>query len=672
MLDFPTKARGGEESPETLSPVAAPAGASTVIVGSGPVGMRAAQDILRREPDRRVVIFGEERWRPYNRVLLTPLFAGETRLEGIYSAWRPGPENPNARLINRRIAAIDREGRRVVDEFGEARPFETLVLATGSRPHIPNIAGIEHRHVYTFRDLDDVQRLLSHLPRCRRAVVIGGGLLGLEAARGLRRRGVTTVVVEHERWLMFHQLDEEAGALLAGRIRATGVEVRTGVGIRAIVADDAIASVRLNDGQEIACDTVVVCAGIRPGIDLAIEAGLPVGRGITVNDNMQTADPAIYAVGECAEHRGRVFGLVAPGLEQAGVAAHHILGGTGRYEGSIAATKLKVVGVPVFSMGKVRDEGDEPWFRRMAFDDPEHGSCRRVLLSRGRLIGALAVGDWQEINRLQEAISRRRRLWPWQIRRFRRTGRLWPEQKARSVAAWPETATVCNCTGVTRGALSGAVAAGNATVAALQAATGASTVCGSCRPLLAELVGAAGEPAAAPRGAGWLLWFSVIGLVTALAVLLGTPPAYRTTVQEALAIDLLWTDKLYKQISGFTLLGLGLLAILLSLRKRVRKIAFGDFATWRVIHTVLGVGTLAVLLAHTGLHLGEHLNRFLMASFLAVALLGAASGGITALENRLGARTGAKARGLVTWLHILACWPLPVLLGFHIFSVYYF
>jgi nitrite reductase (NADH) large subunit len=648
-----------------------PAAPPVVIVGAGPAGMRAAQDILRSDPHRAVTIFGEERWQPYNRVLLTPLFAGETTVDGVYAPWRPDAGSPTVRLVNRRIVSVDRVRRRVADEYGEAHPFKTLILATGSRPHIPNIAGIDRRNVYTFRDLDDVQRLLAHVPRCRRTVVIGGGLLGLEAARGLYRRGVSTVVIEHERWLMFHQLDPAAGDLLAARIRATGVEVLTGVGVREVVAGDRIRAIRLTDGREVACDTVVVCAGIRPNVELAAGAGLPVGRGISVDDNMQTADPAIYAVGECAEHRGRIFGLVAPGLEQAGVAAHHILGGSARYEGSMAATKLKVVGVPVFSIGMVKDAEDEPWYRRAVFTQADENAYRRVLLSRGRLIGAMAVGDWPEINRLQEAVTRRRRVMPWQLRRFRRCGRLWPETDAGAVQAWPETATVCNCTGVTRGVLSSAVASGCDSIAALQAATGASTVCGSCRSLLAELVGA-GEAPTPPRGARWLLWCSGLGLLVVLAVLFGTPPAYRTSVQEALPIDLLWTDKLYKQISGFTLVGLGMLAILLSARKRVRWVRFGDYASWRVLHAALGAGTLAVLLAHTGLHLGEHLNRMLMASFLAVALMGAASGGITALECRLGAGSGARARRVVTWLHILACWPLPVLLGFHIFSVYYF
>jgi nitrite reductase (NADH) large subunit len=653
------------------APVADAFTAPIIVVGAGPAGMKLVRDLRRQAPDRPILIFGEERWAPYNRVLLTPLFAGETPVSDIYLSWSQTDQAPHVRLIHRRIIAIDCETRTVADAAGRTHAYAKLVIATGSRPHIPAPLSVQHRHIFTFRDINDAERLLAHWPRCRKALVVGGGLLGLEAARGLHRRGVDTTVVEHGRWLMPQQLDSIGGGLLAERLTAIGLTVLTGVGVREVIAGDEITGVRLTDGRDVPCDTIVICAGIRPNMEIARDAGIRVGRGIQVDDNMRTSAPNVYAIGECAEHRGRIYGLVAPGLEQAGVAAHHILDGAARYEGSIAATKLKVVGVPVFSMGGPAETAEDPTARSLAYEQQETGVYRRIIRTRGRVTAAIAIGDWPEINRLQEAVTRRRRIMPWQARRFLRTGRLWGDDDADNVAAWPETATICNCTGVTRGTLSAAIAAGARTVEALQAVTNASTVCGSCRPLVAALAGQQAQPSV-PAFARSIIGLSIMAVLIACAVLILPPPGYRQSVQPFFQIDVLWTDGLYKQISGFSLLGLGLLAIILSLRKRVRRMAFGEYGVWRFIHVALGGAAIAALVIHTGLHLGEHLNRYLMLSFLLVVLLGATSGAVIAVERRLGRSGGVRARKLSLWLHIIACWPLPTLLGFHILSVYYF
>jgi len=656
------------DAPAVVADVAV---APIVVIGAGPAGMKLARELRRQAPDQTILIFGEERWAPYNRVLLTPLFAGETAVSDIYLPWSQTDRTPHVHLIHRRVVAIDCEARTVTDAAGITHSYAKLVIATGSRPHIPAPLAVQHRHIFTFRDINDAERLLAHWPRCRKALVVGGGLLGLEAARGLHRRGVETTVVEHGRWLMPQQLDSVGGALLAERLTAIGLTVMTGVGVREVIAGDEITGVRLTDGRDLPCDTIVICAGIRPNLEIARDAGIRVGRGIEVDDNMQTSAPNVYAIGECVEHRGQVYGLVAPGLEQAGVAAHHILDGAARYEGSIAATKLKVVGVPVFSMGGPAAASEDPAMRSLTYAQPETGVYRRIIRRKGRIAAAIAVGDWPEINRLQEAVTHQRRIMPWQARRFVKTGRLWGDDDAANIAAWPETATICNCTGVTRGTLSEAIAAGARTVDALQAVTNASTVCGSCRPLVAALAGQQVKPAA-PAFARSIIALSVLALLVAGAILFLPSPGYRQSVQPAFQIDLLWTDGLYKQISGFTLLGLGLLAILLSLRKRARWMRFGDYGAWRFVHVALGAATITALVVHTGLHLGEHLNRYLMLFFLAVILLGSTSGAVIAIEHRLSRNGGARARKLSLWLHILACWPLPTLLGFHVLSVYYF
>ena len=386
---------------------------------------------------------------------------------------------------------------------------------------------------------------------------------------------------------------------------------------------------------------------------------------------MQTNDPIIYAVGECAEHREHIYGLVAPGLEQAEVAAHTILGGQSRYEGSIAATRLKVVNMPVFSMGVVNEEDSSRELEEVIYENREAGIYRKLVLSRGRVVGAIATGDWNEQGRVQEVISKQRRLWPWQLLRFRRHGFLWPAVEVASVTGWPAGATVCNCTGVTRGQLSQAMINGCETLSAIKSCTGASTVCGSCEPLLAEMLG--NKETRQPVPAGRTLIGLSVGLLLAMLVMLVFGPVpYSHSVDVTIPWDNLWRDNLWKQISGFTLLGLSLLGLLLSLRKRWKRISFGDFAFWRVIHVAIGVAIVLSLLAHTGFRTGSHLNLYLMTGFVALLALGTLAGGVIALEHRLDNVLARRLRSSFIWLHILLFWPIPALLGFHIFKTYYF
>jgi nitrite reductase (NADH) large subunit len=423
----------------------------------------------------------------------------------------------------------------------------------------------------------------------------------------------------------------------------------------------------LRSERVIACDTVLVATGIRPTIELARAAGLHLGRGISVDDRLLTSDPYIYAVGECAEHRKRVYGVVAPGFEQAAVAAHSIAGGKSNYRGSVVATRLKVLNLPVFSVGAVTEE-EMPDFRR-EWRYGEEKVYRKLVTWRGELVGAVVIGACNDVSRLQEAVTRRRRVWPWQMLRFMRSGTLWPEAELGSVATWPATATVCNCTGVTRGAIGAAIANGCATVESVSARTGASSVCGSCRPLLAELVGSP-APTGPVWGSGVLLGSAGVALVAAVMALVLTAP-YPSTVQVAWQWDVLWRDSAWKQASGFTVLGLSAVGLLLSLRKRLRRFAFGEFPLWRVAHALLGALTLIGLAVHTGGRLGANLNFALMISFLGLVAVGAVAGSVIALEHRLGARATSLRRTWL-WSHIVFSWPIPVLLTFHVLKTYYF
>jgi nitrite reductase (NADH) large subunit len=565
------------------------------------------------------------------------------------------------------VANIDRTNRCVRDVTGFTQPYSKLVLATGSHPHVPDIAGIKLPGVYTFRDVRDAHQLLARRVRSRRTVVLGGGLLGLEAARAMQRFNTEVCVIEHYSRLMMRQLDTHAAEDLRKHVETLGIEVVLGDGVKRVLGDARVTGIQLRSELLMDCDTLIIATGISPNTELAIAAGLPIGRGIRVDDSMQTSDPDIYAVGECAEYRKQVYGIVAPGLEQATVAAHVIAGGRARYAGSTVATRLKVVDLPVFSMGPVTEEETPDFARTWTYR--EGATYRKLVTLRGHLIGAVAVGDCPDISRLQEAATRQRNVWPWQLWRFVRTGSLWPEEELGSVVSWPAATTVCNCTGTTRGELGRALNEGCRTTEMLAARTGASTVCGSCRPLLAELAGTSG-PAAPVRGWKTLLGTGGIALPATLALLLAAVP-YAATVQVPWQWDMLWRESFWKQVSGFTVLGFAVLLTVMSLRKRIRCFTLGDFPLWRVAHAVLGALTLVGLAVHTGGRLGSNLNFMLMATFLGVVALGAVAGGVIALEHRLGA--GAlRLRRTWLWSHILIAWPIPVLLVFHVLKSYYF
>lgn len=641
--------------------------APVVIVGAGPVGTRTAQELARRRPGLAVVIYGEEPSEPYNRVRLSAFLVGELDWSSLTRDLVLPPDANIRARYGCAVTAIDRTSRCVRDSTGFVQPYSTLVLATGSRPYVPDIPGARLPGVYTFRDVRDAHRLLARRVRSRRTVVLGGGLLGLEAARAMQRFNTEVCVVEHYTRLMMRQLDVAAAGDLLAHVRALGIEVILGDGVRRIAGDTAVTGVQLRSERILPCDTVLLATGIQPNIELARAAGIHVGRGIRVDDRMVTSDPHIRAVGECAEHRKRVYGFVAPGLEQAAVAAHSITGGEANYRGSLVAARLKVLNLPVFSMGPVTEEERLDLGREWQYR--ADGVYRKIITWRGRLAGAIALGACPELSRLQEGVMRGRRIWPWQLWRFARTGSLWQVEEQGSVLAWPAAAAVCNCTGVTRGQLGEAITDGCRTVEALAGRTGASTVCGSCRPLLAQLAGSV--PAGPERGWKWLLGTGGVALPAALALALLVLIPYAASVQVPWQWDVLWRDGFWKQVSGFTVLGLGALLLLLSLRKRIRRFTLGDFPVWRIAHGLLGAVTLVALAAHTGGRMGSNLNFALISSFLGVIAVGAVAGGTIALEHRLG--TGAaRLRRTWTWTHILLFWPIPMLLALHVFKTYYY
>lgn len=295
---------------------------------------------------------------------------------------------------------------------------------------------------------------------------------------------------------------------------------------------------------------------------------------------------------------------------------------------------------------------------------------RRINVYRGQIIGIIALGEWTEIIKLREHVKKGKLFFPWQLYRFSKTGNIWGEDALDAVNSWPAETIICSCNGITRGQLTKNIASGCASVKALADKTGASTVCGSCKPLLVNMLGNVKlEPVRAYKP---LYYGSVIFIVMALIAWLFPAIPYNSSVQVSWRWDELWTTTLFKQISGFTLLGISAIVLILSLRKRINWIKWGDFALWRLVHALLGGGAIFVLLIHTGFRLGDNLNFMLMMCFSGLILVGAILGSVIAMEHKFDASLVKQVRSLGAWLHILLFWPIPVLLGFHIFKTYYF
>ncbi|NPU92700.1 MAG: NAD(P)/FAD-dependent oxidoreductase [Gammaproteobacteria bacterium] len=642
-----------------------------IIVGTGPVGIRCAEELLSRGYRGRIVMFGDEPWQPYNRIKLSSLLAGDIGIDAIANNVRFMAGERLVQHLCCAVKAVLPDDKTVLDASGKLHRYEKLILAVGSRAHIPDVSGVDKAGVYTFRDLRDTEHLAARTARCRQVVVVGGGLLGLEAARALQRGHAEVTLVQQAPRLLNRQLDDNGADLLQQRVEALGIKVRTGSGLGAILGGSRVTAVRLRDSTELPCDTVLLATGIRPNVELARRAWIKVRHGIQVDDQLRTSAADVYAIGECAEHRGQTYGLVAPGYEQAAVLADVLAGGSARYLGSLNLAQLKVVGEPVFSLGEAADPPNELRQRAITFRDSQQAVYRKVVLQKGCFVAALAVGELPESRRLQEAVQSQRRLHWWEELRFRRTGRFWPEGSEADVSRWPAGATVCQCMGVTRGRLSDALEQGCLSAEALSARTGAGTVCGSCKPLLRDLAGTAGpatvEPGALP------LWLSgALGTLFFLAWLLLPAARVPDSVQTGFSLASVWNDGLAKQISGFTLLGLTLIGLLMSLRKRLPGIQWGTFSAWRLLHVLLGAFCLLLLALHTGLNLGANLNLFLALNFLALALLGAVTSLAIGQEHSLRPATSRRLRTLLVWSHILAAWPFPALLGFHVLTVYYF
>jgi len=366
-----------------------------VIIGNGMAAARLAQEIARRALGRyAVAIIGDEPRLAYNRVLLSSVLAGEIASQEIElqpaAWWR---DKGVTLSYGRAATSVDLRSRRVVLADGRLVPFSRLVFATGSQPLRLNIPGAELPGVHTFRDSRDADVLLGLAAAQKRVVVVGGGLLGLEAAYGLAKAGAPVTLIHLMDRLMERQLDPPAAAVLKRLVEAKGVDIRLNASTAAIFGDGKVEGIALADGTHVAADAVIFAAGIRPNASLAQAAGVAVNRGVVVDDGLATNIEGVYALGECAEHRGVCYGLVEPAYEQAKALAETLAGGRPTYSGSVLSTNLKVSGVNVFSAGDfLGAEGTD----QIVLSDARQGTYKKLVIADGTLVGAILIGDTQD------------------------------------------------------------------------------------------------------------------------------------------------------------------------------------------------------------------------------------------------------------------------------------
>jgi nitrite reductase (NADH) large subunit len=465
-----------------------------VVIGNGMAGARTVEEILARGGADQfdITMFGDEPTGNYNRILLSNVLNGSYKEDDIFLNPLPWYEENNIRLLaGKRASGLLRRARLVYDENGTPEPYDRLIIATGSRPFIPPIEGVSMPDgsfkpgVFVFRTLQDCRDIAAYAKGAKTAAVIGGGLLGLEAARGLQNFGLEVSVVHLGGHLMPQQLDEPSGRMLHAAMERLGVKVLLRKNTSSILGKDHVLGLRFAGGSALETDMVVISAGIKPNWEIAAGCGLQVERGIVVDDQMRTDDPNVYAVGECAQHRGMVYGLVAPLWEQAKVLADHITGSNDRsaYHGSKVATKLKVMGVEVASMGVVepRDADDEV----VQFSEPKKGTYKKLIIRDGRLVGGILLGDISKAAYLTQAFDRNT---PLPEERLHLLFDIGDPPKKVTLEEMSAATQICNCNGVSKGALVACVKSGKRSPKAVMDATRAGMGCGSCKQMVTEIV----------------------------------------------------------------------------------------------------------------------------------------------------------------------------------------
>jgi len=462
-----------------------------VVIGNGMAGMRTVEEILKIDPDMyEIIVFGSEPYGNYNRIMLSPLLAGDKTLEQIMlndEQWYI--DNAIKLYKGCKVSQIDRIKRKVIADNGVEESYDRLLIATGSDPVMIPVPGYELEGVIGFRDINDVEQMLASAKQYKKAVVIGGGLLGLEAANGLLQQGMQVTVVHLMDRLMERQLDFPAASMLQQSLEERGIDFLMQTQTDSIVGNNRVEKVCFNNGTEVEADLVVMAVGIRPNIELAKASGIYCQRGIVVNDTLQTYDPAIYSVGECVEHRGQTYGLVAPLFEMAKVCANHLVKmGISRYSGTLTSTKLKVTGIDLFSAGDFT--GDETT-DELVFQDKARGVYRKIVVRDNKVQGAVMYGEtidgsWYfDLMRDGNDISEFRENLLFGQAHLGDSG----YGEENRISAMSDCAEICGCNGVSKAQIVNAITEHKLfTLDEVRAHTKASSSCGSCTALVESLM----------------------------------------------------------------------------------------------------------------------------------------------------------------------------------------
>lgn len=391
-----------------------------IVIGAGSVGMKFVNGLLFRQPGALIKIFANGDDLLHSRRKLSQLLAGDIDKESFDSTNKIHTSKDIKAYPASPIIEVDPKKKEVTDRDGNKHQYKKLVFATDSFPLVHNIKGIELDNVFPLFSISDVEHLIKRQKISKHTVVIGGGLVGLDAACAMNKNKVKTTVVESHICLMNQLLDERASVYLRLFLDSLGIDVHNQTRIISLEGKNSVEHVVLDDGTTLDCDTVIYAAGILPNTDLAESIDLKINRGIIVNDHLQTSDKDIYAIGECAEHNGHVSGVTQSGFEQAAVLAKVIAGGKAKYTGSLTSNQLSVVEYPILSIGDISIEGDD--VKEILYRDIKKMRYRKLVLKKGYLQGVIATGPWEMSNKIYDLVERKRRLWPWQRKKFTETG----------------------------------------------------------------------------------------------------------------------------------------------------------------------------------------------------------------------------------------------------------
>ncbi|RBP51350.1 nitrite reductase (NADH) large subunit [Arenicella xantha] len=635
-----------------------------MIIGAGPTGVKAANQLLKKSDELIVKIFNGEPAAPYNRAQLSYYLAGDVGLAELDNHL-PAQSDRLFEFDCCRIEHVDTDAKIVLDQYGHEHGYDKLIIATGSLVTPPSIAGNDKSGVYCFRSLSDAQALLKRREDSQNVFVIGSGPLGIETALAMKTLK-NRVFLQVRNSLFARDLDANAKGVLADYIRSNGVEIIDDAAVQRIHGNGRVNGVLLTDGRELAIDTVIMCTGVSPFKQLASDAGIDVARGILVDDFMRTNCDGVYAVGECAEHNGVTHGLISPGYEQAEVCVNHIVAAPTTYSGRKGELQFKFRDFSSHLLGDTNEQNRQV----LVYKNTLKNVYRKLVLDGRCLVGAVIIGEWDEAGRVASCIAKRKKLSRSATRLFLERGKLWNDEQL-SILEQPEEYIVCLCKNVTRGEVSECMKKGFRTLPALGQELEAGITCGSCQPLLSAMLKEP-RPNLIMRHYRAIFWASVFSVLVIAITFFAPKLPFERSVQFAFQFEKIWYGSIYKQTTGYILLALIALSGALSLRKRWKILTLGNLDNWRFAHTILGLVALVALIVHTGFRLGENLSFVLMVVFLLATLTGSLVGVFMSRNHHWTDLKLTQYRAWWSRVHYGLLWLLPALLSFHIVSSYYF